>query len=44
METQRVDLVRSQLEKILASDGFARNERLCGFLRFVDLDLTDRAA
>lgn len=29
------ELVRSQLEKILASAGFARNERLSGFLRFV---------
>jgi len=29
------DLVRSQLEKILASEGFARNDRLGGFLRFV---------
>ncbi len=27
--------VRGQLEKILASPGFARNERLSGFLRFV---------
>ena len=30
-----VDAARSQLEKILASPGFARNERLSRFLRFV---------
>lgn len=43
METQRGDLVRTQLEKILASEGFARNERLCGFLRFVvEQELTGR--
>ena len=29
------ELVRSQLEKVLSSPGFARNERLSGFLRFV---------
>ena len=28
-------LVREELEKVLASPGFARNERLSGFLRFV---------
>jgi hypothetical protein len=33
--TRSEELVRKQLEKILASDGFARNERLSGFLRFV---------
>jgi len=27
--------VREQLERVLASSGFARNERLCRFLRFV---------
>ncbi len=27
--------VRTELEKILSSDGFARNDRLCKFLRFV---------
>src|SRR6516165_8549461 len=37
------DLVRSQLEKILASEGFARNDRLGGFLRFVvELELSGR--
>jgi hypothetical protein len=35
METASSNLVRSQLQKILASDGFARNERLSAFLRFV---------
>jgi TolB-like protein len=29
------ELVRTQLEKILSSAGFARNDRLSGFLRFV---------
>ena len=29
------ELVRSQLEKVLASAGFVRNDRLSGFLRFV---------
>src|SRR5437764_15348055 len=29
------DLVRNQLEKILSSRGFARNDRLSGFFRFV---------
>ena len=29
------ELVRTQLEKILASSGFARNDRLSGFFRFV---------
>src|SRR5436189_5527613 len=29
------ELVHTQLEKILSSAGFARNERLSGFLRFV---------
>lgn len=31
----RSDVVRSQLEKILSSTGFVRNERLSAFLRFV---------
>ena len=35
MEKPGSELVRNQLEKILASEGFARNERLRGFLRFV---------
>jgi TolB-like protein/Flp pilus assembly protein TadD len=34
-ETCSSEIVRGQLEKILASEGFARNERLSGFLRFV---------
>jgi tetratricopeptide (TPR) repeat protein len=29
------EAVRRQLEQVLKSPGFARNERLCGFLRFV---------
>src|ERR1041384_6471815 len=29
------ELVRTHLEKILSSEGFARNDRLTGFLRFV---------
>lgn len=33
--TPNAQLVREELEKILASPGFARNERLGGFLRFV---------
>src|SRR5215472_8207062 len=35
METCTSEVVRAQLERILASDGFARNDRLSGFLRFV---------
>jgi TolB-like protein/Flp pilus assembly protein TadD len=35
METCGSDVVRSQLDKILLSEGFARNNRLSGFLRFV---------
>jgi TolB-like protein/Flp pilus assembly protein TadD len=31
----RSEVVRNQLEKVLSSAGFARNERLSGFLRFV---------
>jgi TolB-like protein/Tfp pilus assembly protein PilF len=31
----KADPVLAELEKILASPGFVRNERLCGFLRFV---------
>src|SRR5260370_15060750 len=34
-ETCSPELVRSQLEKVLSSAGFARNDRLSGFLRFV---------
>ena len=34
-ETSAPELVRSHLNKVLASRGFARNERLSGFLRFV---------
>jgi TolB-like protein len=35
METCSGEAVRTQLEKILASEGFARNDRLSGFLRFI---------
>jgi hypothetical protein len=35
METCSREAVRSQLEKILASEGFARNDRLSNFLQFV---------
>ena len=35
METCSSEVVRAQLEKILASEGFAHNDRLSGFLRFV---------
>jgi TolB-like protein len=35
METCSSEAVRSQLEKVLASEGFARNERISSFLRFV---------
>src|SRR5262245_13956032 len=35
METLSSDTVRSQLVKILASEGFARNDRISSFLRFV---------
>ncbi len=35
MEKPASDPVSSQLEKIFASEGFVRNERLRGFLRFV---------
>ncbi len=31
----KADPVREELERILASPGFARNERLCGFLKFI---------
>jgi hypothetical protein len=34
-ETCSGEMVRGRLEKILASEGFARNDRLSGFLRFV---------
>jgi TolB-like protein len=35
MENCPSEVVRGQLEKILASQGFARNDRLSGFLRFI---------
>src|SRR5262245_23809407 len=35
METLSREAVRSQLEKIIASEGFARNDRISSFLRFV---------
>src|SRR5690349_3674258 len=35
MDTRSDQPVRDQLVKILASEGFARNDRLSGFLRFV---------
>src|SRR5215831_14461366 len=35
METLSTEIVRSQLVKILASEGFARNDRISSFLRFV---------
>jgi TolB-like protein len=35
METLSTETVRSQLVKILASEGFARNDRISSFLRFV---------
>ena len=45
MEKPASDLVWSQLEKVLDSDGFARNERLRGFLRFVvDEELSGRGS
>jgi len=34
-KTVNQEFVRTQLEKILSSSGFARNDRLSGFLRFV---------
>jgi TolB-like protein len=34
-ESLSSELVRSQLVKVLAADGFARNDRLSGFLRYV---------
>src|SRR5207248_1367324 len=34
-DTSSPEFVRSQLEKIVSSTGFARNDRLSGFLRFV---------
>src|SRR5213079_2771280 len=38
------ELVRTQMEKILSSRGFARNDRLSGFLRFVvEQELSGRA-
>src|SRR5215467_11440118 len=35
MSPQNPEPVRTQLNKVLSSRGFARNERLSGFLRFV---------
>src|SRR5215831_14337601 len=35
METCNSEAVRTQLKKILASEGFARNDRICSFLQFV---------
>ena len=37
METDAVrqDAIRQALERVLSSSGFARNERLSGFLRFL---------
>src|SRR5215467_524353 len=35
METCSGEVVRSQLEKVLASEGFTRNDRISSFLRFV---------
>jgi serine/threonine-protein kinase len=43
-KTLNPELVRTQLEKILSSAGFARNDRLSGFLRFlVERELAGRA-
>ena len=43
-KTLNPELVRTQLEKILSSAGFARNDRLSGFLRFlVEHELVGRA-
>ena len=42
-ETSSPEPVRTQLTKVLASRGFARNERLSGFLRFVvEQELSER--
>ena len=42
--TLNPELVRTELEKILSSAGFARNDRLSGFLRFVvEQELSGRA-
>jgi TolB-like protein len=35
MERDESELIRGELQRILASEGFARNERLSGFLRYV---------
>src|SRR5713101_2631771 len=35
LSSESAGAVREELERVLASAGFARNERLCGFLRFV---------
>ena len=35
MESCTTDVVRGQLDRILSSEGFARNARLSGFLKFV---------
>src|SRR5947208_8517215 len=38
------ELIRTQMERILSSRGFARNDRLSGFLRFVvEQELSGRA-
>src|SRR5438270_12174229 len=43
-KTLNPELVRTQMEKILSSRGFARNDRLSGFLRFVvEQELSGRA-
>src|SRR5712692_2145381 len=35
LESHSAELVCGELEKILSSEGFARNDRLSGFLRYV---------
>src|SRR5688572_30695650 len=43
MESCSSEVVRSQLDRILSSEGFARNDRLSGFLKFVvEQELSDR--
>jgi TolB-like protein len=43
-EVNSPELVRSQMEKILSSPGFVRNDRLSGFFRFViEQELSGRA-
>ncbi|MBK5292059.1 MAG: hypothetical protein JJE04_10325, partial [Acidobacteriia bacterium] len=42
MERCSSEVVRSQLDRILSSEGFARNDRLSGFLKFVvEQELSD---